>query len=192
MRTTDASIREVIERAIELARRYAVWRQLSSKATRAQNEAVINEHEDYFETTVQALFESFVVITYQLYDRRRDTISIHTLIDALATSNQMLSCKLASIVSRNKALLVKVSAIRCGVYAHRSKKHSPEAIFAASGITSREMKAIVGMTTCIVASLTAASGIDTEAEIVEEIGRRGICASDDAMLLMETLREHVL
>src|SRR3954453_15734914 len=101
MRTADASVRELIERAIELSRRYAVWWQLSNKATFAQNEAVVNDHEDYFPTTVHALFESFVVIAYQLYERRNDAISIPSLIDALRKSDQALSNDLTSMVDRN-------------------------------------------------------------------------------------------
>jgi hypothetical protein len=192
MRTTDGAVREVIERAIELARRYAVWWQLSNKDTFAQNEAVVNDHEDYFTTTTHALFESFVVITYQLYERRNDTISIPTLIESLAPSNAELSRELAAMVDRNKPLLAKAFAIRSGVYAHRSKKQPPEAIFSAAGITARGMETIVRVTTDIVASLADATGVDTKQEIVQEIERRSVCASDDTMLLMSSLREHAL
>ena len=192
MRTTDAAVQEVIERAIELARRYAVWWQLSNKETFAQNEAVVNDHEDYFATTVQALFESFVVITYQLYERRVDSISIPSLIEGIASQNPSLSRDLAALVAENKPLLAKPFAIRCGIYAHRSKKQPPEAIFSAAGISAREMEAIVRMTTQIVASLAAATAVDAKQEIIEEIDRRRACASDDTMLLMSTLREHCL
>lgn len=192
MRATDASVRELIERAIELARRYAVWWQLSNKATVAQNEAVVNEYEDYFSTTAHALFESFVVITHQLYERRKDTISIPGLINELARSNQTLSNVLASMVDRNKSLFAKASAIRCGVYAHRSKRRPPEVIFATARLSAREMKNIVRTTTDIVASLADAIGVDTKEGIITEIKRRDVCAREDTLLIMKALRKHAL
>ena len=192
MRAAEDAVREVIERAIELARRYAVWWQLSYKASFAQNEAVVNDHEDYFTTTTHALFESFVVITYQLYERRKDTISIPVLIDALADSDASLCNELKARVERNKPLLAKAFAIRCGVYAHRSKHQPPEAIFSSAGLSAHDIEAIVDMTMDIVASIAEACGIDTKQEIMEEIQRRGVCASDDTRLLMGALREHAL
>lgn len=188
IRTADASVRELIERAIELARRHAVWWQLSNKASFAKNEEVINDHEDYFATTTHALFESFVVITYQLYERRDDSISIRGLIDDLAQSNQKLSNELKLILVQNKSLLAKAFAIRCGIYAHRSKEKLPEAISATAGLSARDMEKIVRVTIGIVASLADATGVDSRKEIVEEIEHRAACASDDTMLLMSALR----
>ena len=152
----------------------------------------MNDHEDYFATTTHALFESFVVITYQLYERRKDTISIPTLIEDLAQANPVVSNELRGLVEQGKPLLAKAFAIRCGVYAHRSKKQPPETIFADAGISAHEMQAIVCMTTGMVASLADAFAVDTKQEIIEEIERRGVCASDDTMLLMGALREHAL
>ena len=192
MRAPDTTIREMIERAIELARRYAVWWQLVNKTSFAVNEAVVNDHEDFFATTTQALFESFIVITYQLYERRRDTISIPSLIADLPESDEDLAKKLDSKVDSIKPQLVKAFAIRCGVYAHRSKKEAPETIFSAMGLSAAEMKKVVDVTTEIIARLASAAAIGRKEEIVNEIWQRGTYAGDDTFLLMGALREHAL
>lgn len=192
MRTIDASIREMIERAIELARRKAVWWQLVDKSNFATNEEVVNDHEDFFATVSQALFESFVMITYQLYERRKDSISIPSLIDDLAASNAQLSSDLKALMEKHRPLLAKAFAIRGGVYAHRSKKQPPEAIFAKTGLTATDMETIVRFTADIVGSIAEAVGVDTKAEIIEEIGRRRIWSGDDTMLLISALKEHAL
>ena len=189
MRTVDASVREMVERAIELARRRAVWWRLVNAADFERYEAVVNDHEDFFATTSHALFESFVGITYQLFERRKDTISIPSLIDALAESNPTVSQQLRSLVDQHRPLLAKAFAIRCGVYAHRNKLRPPEEIFAAAGLSIPEMEAIVGITKEIVARLAEAIGTDTKEEIVEEIERRGEYSAEDTRLIMEALRK---
>ena len=78
----------MIERAIELARRHAVWWRLLDKATSGPDDSVRNNHKDFFATTNQALFESFIVITAQPYERRRDAISLPVLVDELAVSHR--------------------------------------------------------------------------------------------------------
>jgi hypothetical protein len=192
MRTTETSVREMIERAIELARRKSVWWQLVNKTNFVANEAVVNEHEDFFAAVSQALFESFVMNAYQLYEHRKGTISIPSLIVDLSESNAQLSAELTALVEMHRPLLVKAFAIRCGVYAHRSKKQPPEAIFSAKGLTASDMETIVRFTTEIVSFMAEAAGIDTKAEVSEEIDRRGVCSGDDTMLLISALREHAL
>lgn len=161
-----------------------------NKSNVALNESVTNDHEDFFWTVTHALFESFVVITYQLYERRRDTISLPTLIDDLAATDPTLAMRLKAVIDQQRPLLAKASAIRCGIYAHRNKAQPPEAIIAATGLLKSEMQSIVDMTKEIVASLAGTAGVNTREEIIKEIEDQAVCASDDTLLLMSALREH--
>jgi hypothetical protein len=192
MKTEEATIRELIERTIELYRRYAVWWELVNKANFDQYNTIINNHEDFFSTVSHALFESFTVITYQLYERRKDTISIRSLIDELADTNPQLGQQLKSMVDQHQPLLAKAFAIRCGVYAHRNKARPPEEIFATAGLKPAEMETIVRMTVDIISSLAEAVGIDTKTEITEEMDRRGKYSHEDTHLIMKALEKNAL
>ena len=192
MRTVEDAIRELIERAIELARRFGVWWQLVNKASFAMNEAVVLDHEDFFATTSHALFESFSVITYQLFETRRDTISIPAIVTQLASTQPALAERVSGLIEQQRPLLQKAFAIRCGIYAHRSKRQAPEAIFASAGLLPDQMESIVNLTADVIGQLAAATGVDTKENIVLEIHHRKTCASDDTMLLMSTLREHAI
>lgn len=192
MRTVDESIREMVERAIELARRHAVWWRLVNAQDFAKYEAVVSNHEDFFATVSHALFESFVGITYQLYESRKDTISLPSMIDSLQAINPTLAERLRILVADHRPLFSKAFAIRCGVYAHRSKTRPPEDIFARAGLSIPEMETIVSVTKEVVAELVAAAGVDSSEEIIEEINRRAQYSKEDTRLIMETLRKHAL
>lgn len=193
MRTTEDSVREMIERAIGLARRFSVWRFVNSVDFKCY-ETVVNDHDDFFATTSHSLFESFTVITYQLFEdrKRKDTISIPSLINDLAKSDPILSQHLRSLIDRHRPVLAKAFAIRCGVYAHRNKIQPPEEIFSAAELSIAEMETIMNVTKEIVASLAAATGVDAKEEIIEEIERRGEYSREDTRLIMEALNKHAI
>ena len=194
MRTTEDSVREMIERAIELARRFSVWWRLVNSVDFKRYETVVNDHVDFFAPTLHSLFESFAVITYQLFEdrKRKDTISIPSLINDLVKSDPLLSQYLRSLVDQHRPVLKKAFAIRCGVYAHRNKNQPPEEIFSAAELSIAEMETIVNITKEIVASLAAATGVDTKEEIIEEIERRGEYSREDTRLIMEALNKHII
>ena len=54
------------------------------------------------------------------------------------------------------------------------------------------METIVNITKEIVASLAAATGVDTKEEIIEEIERRGEYSREDTRLIMEALNKHII
>ena len=85
-------VRELIERVIELSRCYANWWELVNRDNFGRYEAQIRNHEDYFAATAHALFQNFVVISYQLFERRpADTKSITSLIEDMTATHPDLT-----------------------------------------------------------------------------------------------------
>ena len=187
-----SAVREMIERVIELSRSYAIWLTLVNKQNFEKYGTVIDNHADFFEATTHSLFQGFSVITYQLFETRRDTTSIPRLIDDLASSDPVLAQQLKVAVDTRKPLLGKVFAIRGNVYAHRNKTQTPESVFAAAGLSASEMQTVVAFAQDVVATLGEAAGVDAKAELAADIKLREDYSAEDTRLIMEALQKHAL
>lgn len=192
MGTQDAAVRELIERAIELSRSYAVWRTLVNKESFERHEKVISDYHDFFSATTHSLFQGFSVITYQLFERRKDTTSIPSIIDRFESTHPAQARQLKDAIAAQKPLLGKVFLIRNNVYAHRNRLKPLECFFSKAGLTAIEMESVVRFTQDTVAAIAEIAGVDTKAEIETDIQLRENCSRDDTRLIMETLQKHVL
>jgi hypothetical protein len=98
-----------------------------------------------------------------------------------------LAAQLRAQVDARKCLLGKVFSIRGNVYAHRNKTQTPHTAFAAAKLTPKEMRAIVHIAQNTVASLAAAAGLGSKAEIKCDIRRRQAFAILDTREIMRVL-----
>ena len=149
---------ELTERASELTRYHEIWWQLVNRELEPVYRPVIEAYESYFETTTHALLQGFSVVAYQLFERRRDSYSIHWLLRHLEKDQPDCVAEIRAEMDRHKPVLVKVFSLRNGVYAHRSISASSESIFSAAGITPNEMRSVVTLVQQSVARLVAANG----------------------------------
>ena len=187
-----ASVRELIERTSELARCYAIWWELVNRENLDRYEAQIRNHEDYFAATAHSLFQSFVVISYQLFETRKDTKSIPALIESMKDSHPDLMRALTANIESNRPVLGKLFALRNKVYAHRSRIQSPEEIFAETGLTPDEMKGAVDFIRSVMSSLAEAAGEISSVEFEDEFELRTMCSREDTQLILQALEKHGL
>ena len=190
--TAVATIRELIERTIELSRCHAIWWELVNRTNFDRYEQLIQNHEDYFAATTHALFQSVAVISYQLFERRSDTKSILSVIETMRDSHPDLMNALTAKIGSAKPLLGKLYALRNKVYAHRSKLKSPEQIFAEIGLTPDEMNTALLFVRGVVSSLAEAAGEISSADLDEEFELRVMCSREDTQLIMQALEKHGL
>ena len=94
----ESAVREMVERVIELSRSYAIWWELVEKANFERFSQVIGNHDDFFAATTHSLFQGFTVITYQLFETRKDTTSLRTLVNSLASTDPALAAKLEAAI----------------------------------------------------------------------------------------------
>ena len=181
------TVGEMIERVVELSRSYAIWWELQKKPNTKRYAPVFQSHQDFFGAIVHSLLQGFCVITYQLFEKRKDTKSIRSLADNLSPSNPVLASELHAQIDVHKPLLGKVFFIRGGVYAHRNKAQTPHATFAAARLTPKEMKAVVHLAQNMVASLADAAGLGSKAEVKRNIRRRQAIAILDTREIMRVL-----
>ena len=187
-----SAVREMIERVIELSRSYAIWWELVEKSNFERFAQVIDNHEDFFAATTHSLFQGFTVITYQLFEKRKDTTSLRSLIDTLASSDPALARNLQSTIDSKLPLLKKAFSIRGNVYAHRNKSQTPEAFFAAAGLSSNQMREILDLARNIVCTFAESANVEPRAELEEEIRLREEYSRDDTRLIMQALEKHAL
>lgn len=192
MSTREAAVLEIVERAIEFTRSFAIWWTLVNKENFERYAKVIDHHEDFFAATTHSLFLNFSVIAYQLFERRKDTTSIPSLIESFAPSHSALAQQLKANIDAKKPLLGKVFSIRNNVYAHRNRLQPPEHFFAASGLTATEMETVVRFAQDMVAAIAEAEGVETKVEIEAEMRLRDQYSREDTRLIMETLQKHAL
>ena len=185
-----AAVREMVERVIELSRSYAIWWELVETPKFERFSQVINNHEDFFAATTHSLFQGFTVITYQLFETRKDSTSLRTLVNALASNDPPLALKLQTAIESKLPLLKKAFSIRGNVYAHRNKAQPPEAFFAAAGLSSDQMREILELAREVVCAFADSANMGTRAELEEEIRLREECSREDTRLIMQALEKH--
>lgn len=184
--STDA-VGEMVERVVELSRSYAIWWELQKKPNAKRYAPVLQGHQDFFGAIVHSLLQGFCVIAYQLFEKRKDTKSIRSLVADLSHSDPVLASQLRAQIDVQKTLLGKVFSIRGNVYAHRNKAKTPHATFAAAKLTPKEMKAVVCLAQNMVASLADAAGLGSKADMKGDIRRRQAFAILDTREIMRVL-----
>ena len=190
METSSALlVGEMAERAIELTRIHAIWWELVNMENFDRYSTTIHLHEDFFAPTAHALFQSFTIITHQLFDDRKGVTSLVKLTQELATSNPTLRDKLMRDVNAHQRLLRKVRIIRSNIYAHRSKTMRPVDVFAEENLTPNEMASIVHLSQRMVVALAVSAGIEDITDMTDELARREEYAVEDTRRILDALNE---
>lgn len=177
---------------IELSRSHAIWWEIVQTSNSDRFSQTISDHEDYFATVTQSLFAQFIVIAYQLFERRKDTISLRTLVDDLEATDTVLASELRAAIDDKLSLTKKAFSIRNKVYAHRNRLQTPEAVFATAGLSPDSMREIIDLARDVICALAEAANVETKAELEEEIRLREKCSREDTHLIMQALTKRVL
>jgi AbiU2 len=178
---------EAIERVVELTCCYETWRQLTNRENELIYKPVIEQYDEFFSTVIHSLLQSVSVISYQLFERRDDTVSIISLLKTLTGSHASLVSCIKADIDLHKPLLVKVFALRNKVYAHRSNAASPKEVFQSVVITPNELGSIVSLAQKCVVALADAVGERPKDELLDEIRARSSWADQDIVNLMSAL-----
>ena len=181
---------QAIERVIELTHCYEVWWALVDRDNKATLSPVCERYDHFFSTTIHSLLLSITVIAYQLFETRRDTVSINTLMESLRESHAVLVSQMESEIDQKKPIIVKIFALRNKVYAHRSKALIPEDVFKQVGVTPNQLKSVVLLAQRCVALLADAVGECVEQDFLEELKSRSSWVNEDVANLMQTLNKN--
>jgi len=180
---------QAIERVIELTHCYELWWALVDRDNKEVFSPVCERYDHFFSTTIHSLLLSITVITYQLFETRRDTVSINLLMESLRVSHAGLVSQIESEIDQQKPIVVKVFALRNKVYAHRSNALIPEDVFKKAGVTPNQLKSVVVLAQRCVALLADAVGECVEQDFLEELKSISSLVNEDLANLMRTLNK---
>ncbi|MGN6153747.1 MAG: hypothetical protein ACTHOH_17340 [Lysobacteraceae bacterium] len=178
---------QAIERVIELTCCYEAWWSLVDRDNRDAYSPVFDRYGQFFSTTIHSLLLSFTVIAYQLFETRKDTVSINSLLSSLDVSHEKLVTYIKSEIDRQKPITAKVFALRSKVYAHRSKDVTPEEVFKNVGITPNELRSVLVLAQKCVALIAGAVGERAEQDLLKELKSQSLWMHEDLGSLMKTL-----
>jgi len=188
-------VREMNERVTELSRSNAILWVLQDASNYNRYNKVFFNRPDFFNAIASSLHQEFCVITYQLFDNKRNDVkSLPSLIKYLSSLDAALERKLKSNIDAQQALLDKYFAYRHKIYAHRDKAKSPWDIFGEvpKPLAKREMEAIVRLARNTVSALSGASGVNKKAKISKAIRLRENRARWDTELILKALDKQLI
>tara|TARA_R110002095_G_scaffold85339_3_gene74304 strand:+ start:316 stop:888 length:573 start_codon:yes stop_codon:yes gene_type:complete len=181
----DETVKELQDAAIAAGLHYEIWWVFKSKETRPKYIGVMNQYLTYFKSTISAHFVAMLVCLYRLYETRKDTHNIPTLIDRLEKEGTLESNVVETLrghYAKAKPLWVKVSILRNDVFGHRSMDIDTDAAFTKAGVTGDELKELVEITKELLNELTLHLRDSTHAF--------NLSANQATINLLEALKNH--
>ena len=146
---------------------YEIWWVYKSEDTRAKYVNAMNRYSMFFQMSIHAHFVTLLVELYRLYETRKDTYNIPTLIKKLRKQGRIDSETLKSLediyINEAKPLWVKVNILRNKAFGHRSRAHTVEQVFQEAGVTPNELQKLVEKTKKFINKLTLAWDKSTHA-----------------------------
>lgn len=162
---------------------YDIWWVYNSKDTRPRYLKTMNRYRLFFHTSIHAHFVATLVALYRLYEIRKDTYNIPSLLRTLkkerALDDQILS-RLDQIYQRAKPLWVKVNILRNKAFGHRSLAHTVEEVFKEARVTPNELRQLVEITKKLLNELSHAWD--------KSVHAFNLGARDDTIRLFEDLK----
>lgn len=139
---------------------YEIWWVYKSKNTRPAYVDAMNRYTLFFQTSIHAHFVALLVELFRLYEKRRDTFNIPSLLRILKKEARLPPDKLGQLegiyTGEAKPLWVKVNILRNKAFGHRSVAHTIEEVFREAGITPNDLRDLVEVTKRLLNELTKA------------------------------------
>lgn len=184
----EAKVRELAGVVAELSQHYALWWELAHPEIRSKWKRQFDDHSDFFDSSARAHFQSFLMMSYQLLDKRSDVISIRILLDEIGVSHARLASESEAAITPHQEIFDRMSGIRSKVFAHRDSACGPDTIFALAALSPESMGACVDTLCRVMNDLYFALVPNAEEfEFYEEATHRSNCARDDLHRILAAL-----
>lgn len=156
----DSYITELRHTATTASLNYEIWWIYKSEATRPLYVKTMNRYGLFFQTSLRAHFVALLVELYRLYETRKDSYNIPSLLKALKTEARLPNTTLVSLVDmynlEAKPLWLKVHQLRNRIFGHRSIAHTVDEVFREAEVTPNELRDLVEATKKLLNTLTRA------------------------------------
>jgi hypothetical protein len=140
-------IGERLERAGQLVVRsrifYDIWFFFESAEARPVIIEVMRRFNEFFRFDPHAHFVAFVVHTAALFEKRRDTINLPSLLKEMKTANLISAqdaAEVDALLAQAKDVASKVTILRSNLFAHRSATLSYDDAFKKANVTANQLR----------------------------------------------------
>lgn len=177
------TVKELQDAAIAAGLHHEIWWVLRSKDTRPKYVDVMNRYVMFFRAAISAHFVAMLVCLYRVYETRRDTHNIPTLLDRLEADGALGKDVISSLraqYARAKPIWVKVSILRNEVFGHRALGTDADEAFKKADVKPDELKELVDITKKLLNDLTLNLRDSTHAF--------NLSATRDTVSLLEALK----
>ena len=156
----DSYITELQHTVTTAGLNYEIWWVYKSKDSRPAYIKAMSRYNMFFQTSIHAHFVALLVELYRLYETRKDTYNIPSLLNKLRNQKLLDEDALVSLEETYqevaKPLWVKVNILRNKAFGHRSKAHTVEEVFQEADVSPLELKELVEVTKKLLNKLTLA------------------------------------
>jgi hypothetical protein len=184
----ESKVREVAGIVAELPQHYAIWWELGHPEIRAKWKSQFDDHSDFFNSSARAHFQSVLVMTYQLLDKRPDVISIRTVLDDIRASHPQLFAQSNANIAPHQEIYELMSGLRSKVFAHRDSALGPDTVFTLAALSPEAIGSAVDTLCRVMNDLYFALVPNAEEfEFYEEATHRADCARNDIRRILAAL-----
>jgi hypothetical protein len=183
---TALPINDRVYRAVQLVLRarifFDIWFYFEAKETRSSILDTMREYSEFFRFMPHAHQVAFIITIAVLFDRSRNTISLHHLVREM-TRNKQLSqqaqAEVNELLNKVKPLETKIIILRHKAFAHRSAHTSYDDVFKEAKVSAKQMRELTETALLIANKLAEAVGVN--------IGFFNELPREDAARMMQTL-----
>jgi AbiU2 len=183
---TVLPIKDRVDRAVQLVLRarilFDIWFYFEAKETRSPILDIMQAYSEYFRFMPHAHQLAFIITFAVLFDRSRNTISLHHLVREM-TRNKQLSqqaqAEVNELLDKVKPLEAKIVVLRHKAFAHRSAHTSYDDVFRKAKVSATQMRELTETALLIANKLAEAVGVN--------IGFFNELPREDAARMMRTL-----
>lgn len=164
--TVDQYVSELRQTVIVASLNFDVWWVFKSRDTRPLYADAMNRYLQFFTTSIHAHFVALLMALYRLYETRRDTFNIPSLLKIVRDPNVFPASvfeEVDKIYARARPLWVKVSVLRNEAFGHRILDLSVEDVFGKANVTRDELKELIDLTKQLMNTLSLAHDDSTHA-----------------------------
>lgn len=143
-RMADEVARAIFQSLTEAEINFDLWEGLREGRSDRETVRALQPYAAFFSGAENALFDSFILILYAVYETRRDTVSITALLKAVEAT--VLTAPLEVFKARAKALKpawVKVGILRNEAVGHQALNTIPARVFENAAISPQAIRELL-------------------------------------------------
>jgi AbiU2 len=139
-----------------------LWFYFEGRASRRKIIDTMREYNEFFRFTPHAYFVAYVIYMAGVFDKRRDTISLLSLVRDVKVAGQLSGHDTGTIevrLNEAKPLAEKVIMLRHEAFAHRSKHFSYDDVFTKAAVKPQQLRELTDVALKIANTLLLARGL---------------------------------